>query len=206
MAAAGGSKKEGGAASPDPNMTDLLRRLNLTEEEEAVVDFTDDEEEDEPLRPEWAVVGKVLSPTPIHVNTVRSAMKPAWGNPVGLKIRAIGEKGDNLFMAEFGCRADMDRALAGTPWMVGRYAVLVQDYDEKLSASEIVFDRIEMWVRILNLPLGWMNETRGRHAMSLIGQVVKVDVTRTEKPAGRSYVPGWRSRSINQCGVVFFSV
>ena len=118
------------------------------------MDFSDDEDEEEPPPVEWAIVGKVLSPAPVHVNTVRSAMKPAWGNPVGLKLRAIGEKSDNLFVAEFGYRAGMDQALAGTPWMVGRYAVILQDYDEKLSALEIVFDQMEVWVRILNLPVG----------------------------------------------------
>jgi hypothetical protein len=90
-------------------VTDLLRRLNLTEEEGAVADFSDDEEIVPASTVEWALVGKVLSPSPVHVNTVRSAMKPAWGNPVGLKLRAIGEKADNLFVAEFGCGADLER-------------------------------------------------------------------------------------------------
>jgi hypothetical protein len=149
MAAAGGGSKGVDGVSLNPNVTDLLRRLNLTEEEEAITNFTEDGEVEEPSPVEWAIVGKVLSSVPIHMNTVRSAMKPAWGNPVGLKFRAIGEKADNLFVAEFGCSADMERALAGTPWMVGRYAVILQNYDEKLSASEIVFDRMEIWVRIL---------------------------------------------------------
>lgn len=65
---------------------------------------------------EWAVVGKVLSPLAVHVNTIRATMKPAWGNPFGLKIRAIGEKGANLFTA---AKVDMERVLMGTPWMVG---------------------------------------------------------------------------------------
>ena len=38
----------------NPNVTDLLRRLNLTEEEEVVVEFSDAEEEDEPAPVEWA--------------------------------------------------------------------------------------------------------------------------------------------------------
>jgi hypothetical protein len=78
-------------------VTDLLRRLNLTEAEEEVVDFCEEEDEEIPAPIEWALVGKVLSSLPVHVNTVRSAMKPAWGNPVGLKIRAIGGKEDNMF-------------------------------------------------------------------------------------------------------------
>jgi hypothetical protein len=73
----GGSKGEG-TVSPNPNVTDLLRRLNLTEEEEAaVVDFFDDEDEEEPPLVEWTIVGKVLSLPSVHVNTVRSAMKLA---------------------------------------------------------------------------------------------------------------------------------
>jgi hypothetical protein len=92
-------------------------------------------------------------------------MKPAWGNPVGLKIRAIGEKNDNMFVAEFGSNRDLDRVLQGSPWMVGKYAVLLQEYDERLTVQEIVFDRMEIWVRILNLPLGWMNRTKGSRAM-----------------------------------------
>jgi hypothetical protein len=51
----------------------------------------------------------------------------------------------------------MERVLAGTPWTFGRYAIILKVYDEKLSASEIIFDRLEMWVHILNLLLRWMN-------------------------------------------------
>jgi hypothetical protein len=96
----------------------------------------------------------------VLVNTVRAAMKQAWSNPIGMKLRAIEEKGDNLFIAELGSSVDTERSLAGTPWMVGRYAIILKQYDEKLSASEIVFDQMEIWVRILNLPLGWMNQHR----------------------------------------------
>jgi hypothetical protein len=84
-----------------------------------VADFSDDEDDAELPSMEWAIVGKVLSPMVVHVNTVRSAMKLTWGNPAGLKFRAIGEKGDNMFVAEFAVKADMDRAMAGAPWMVG---------------------------------------------------------------------------------------
>lgn len=94
-----------------------------------------------------------------------------------------------MFVVEFGCRADMERALAGTPWMVGRYAVILQNYDEKLAASEIIFDCMEMWVRIMDLPLGWMNQTRGPRAMGFIGRVVKMDVDKDGKASG-AYLRG----------------
>jgi len=184
MAATGGGRKGGGVDTPGPNVTDLLSKLNLTEEEGAVADFSDDEEGMDLPAVEWALVGKVLSPLAVHVNTVRSAMKPAWGNPAGLKFRTIGEKHANLFVAEFKGKVDMERVLLGTPWMVGRHAVILQKYDERLSASEIVFDHMEIWVHILNLPLSWMNQQRGSRAMSLTGKVVKMDVDGDGKASG----------------------
>ena len=87
----------------------------MTEEEEALAYFSDDEGDEDLPHVEWAIVGKVLSPMAVHVNIVRSAMRPTWGNPFGLKFRAIGEKGANLFVAEFGSKADMERILAGAP-------------------------------------------------------------------------------------------
>ena len=87
-----------------------------------------------------ALVGKILSPSPVHIDSMRLAMRPAWGNPVGLKFRSIGQKGDNLFVAEFGGGRDKERVLLGTPWLFGKYVVLIKEYNETLSTSEIVFE------------------------------------------------------------------
>jgi hypothetical protein len=189
MASAGSGSKEGrgnygSLGKAKENVTDLLLKLNLTEEEEAILDFSDDEGEAAAPAVEWAVVGKVLSPSIVNVSTVRSAMKPAWGNPCGLKLRAIGEKSENMFVVELGSKLEMERIMAGSPWMVGRHVVILQPYDERLSASHIVYDRMEIWVRLLNLPLGWMNQQRGSRAMGLIGNVVKMDVDGDGKASG----------------------
>lgn len=78
----------------------------------------------------------------------------------------------------------MNWALAGPPWLVGKYAVILQLYDERLSASEICFDQMEIWARIFNLPLGWMNNQRGAKAMELTGDVRKMDVDSDGKASG----------------------
>lgn len=88
------------------------------------------------------------------------------------------------FIAEFGCMVDRDRALMGSPWTVGKYSVLLQSYDEGLNAAEIKFDHMEIWVRLLSLPLGWMNDQKGRKAMELLGEVSKMDVDADGKANG----------------------
>ena len=74
--------------------------------------------------------------------------------------------------------------MVASPWMVGKYSILLKEYDEKLSPAEIVFEHVELWVRILNLPLGWMNRSRGSRAMDLAGKVVQMDVDADGKACG----------------------
>jgi hypothetical protein len=49
---------------------------------------------------------------------------------------------------------------------------------------------MEIWVRLLDLPLGWMNTLRGTRAMKLLGDVVKLDVDND----GKASVPFLRAR------------
>lgn len=116
---------KGSPVAPDASVADLLQNLNLTAEEADVAEFSDEEENEAPMGVEWALFGKVLSPAVVHATTIFRTMKPAWGNPYGLKIRLIGEKEENFFVAEFNLQLDMERALSGSPWMVGRHALLL---------------------------------------------------------------------------------
>lgn len=68
--------------------------------------------------------------------------------------------------------------------MVGKHALILQNYDEHLRPTEIKFDQMDIWVLILNLPLGWMNQHRGERAMNLIGKVKKIDVDKDGKASG----------------------
>jgi hypothetical protein len=110
---------------PKDNVADLLQNLNLTAEEGDVAEFSDKEDDGGSATVEWVLVGKVLSSATLHSTTIYEAMKPAWGNPAGLKIRSIGEQGVNLFVAQFGSKHDLDRELGGSPWMVGRHALIL---------------------------------------------------------------------------------
>jgi hypothetical protein len=40
------------------------------------------------------------------------------GNPYNLKFWAIGEKSANMFVAELGNNMEMERVMAGTPWIL----------------------------------------------------------------------------------------
>jgi hypothetical protein len=167
------------------NVSDLLGRLHLTKDEEEFVAFSDDEETtNDGGSLDFTTIGKVLSPSTLHISTITSAMRPAWGNPVGLILRSVGERVDNMFIEEFGTDFDRQKALEGTPWLVGCYAVILQEYDEPLKPSNVSFSTVTMWVRILDLPFGWMNAKRGARVVGLIGEVQKVEADSEGKVSG----------------------
>jgi hypothetical protein len=99
-------------------------------------------------------------------------------------MASVGERADNMFIAEFGCDVDKQRALEGSPWVVGCYAVILQEYDETLKPSDVSFSSMTMSVHILDLPFGWMNAKQGASVASLIGEVKKVESDSKGKVSG----------------------
>jgi hypothetical protein len=170
-ATAGGSSSNSSAAAGE-SVTEMMRKLNLTQKEATPL-ILEDEKEDDPPCPEWALVGKVLAPNTLHVNTIGAVVKPAWGNPPGLFVRPMG---NNLFLAEFGSEADRSRVAKGGPWCLGRHAVLLKNFDVRIRAEDVVFDEFPVWVRILNLGYELMHEDRAKPLAALLGVVERLDV------------------------------
>lgn len=60
----------------------------------------------------------------------------------------------------------------------------LQEFDGTLCALDIVFGCMELWAHIINLPLGWMNRSRGSRAMEMLGKVLSMDVDKDGKENG----------------------
>jgi hypothetical protein len=183
-----------------------MGRLRLTAAETTTV-VLDEGTEAIPVHSKWTIVGKVLSPTNLHISTISSALRPAWGNPRGL---LMNPGGDNVFIAEFATKGDMDRVLDGPPWVVGKNAVLLNDFNVDQKPDEMTFNKLKLWVRILNLPFGYMHKRSGSVIASSIGgqgSVPVVDCDATGRCWG-SYMRVWVEIDINkplQRGVTVFS-
>ncbi|KAM0869856.1 hypothetical protein ACQ4PT_040401 [Festuca glaucescens] len=126
-----------GSSKSGEQVVNMMARLRLTAVESGAVVF-DDTQDLNLVDPDKAFVGKVLAPNKLHIQTISSAMRPAWGNPRGLVFNPAG---NNLFIAEFGSKADRDRVMEGSPWTVGKHAVLMKKYDVDVQPTEVVFDR-----------------------------------------------------------------
>ena len=133
-----------------------MGKLYLTEEEATPLILDD---VDDGARPTWAIAGKVLHRNLLHIQTIANALRPAWGNPRGLVFRSAGE---NIFVAEFETQRDHDRVLEGSPWHVSKHAVILIEFKESMQPSELQFDKLRIWARVLNLPFNLRSDTRGK--------------------------------------------
>jgi hypothetical protein len=168
---AGDTGNGSSSAAAGEKVEKMMARLRLTAAEKTAV-VIDDVDDLELVDPDRAFVGKVLSPNVLHLETIKSAMRLAWGNPRGLIFNTAG---DNLFVAEFGSQADRDRVMEGSPWKVGKHVVLLKKVDADVSPLDVVFDRLAIWARIPKLPTRLMRAARGFEIAKPIGIVQKVE-------------------------------
>jgi hypothetical protein len=127
-------------------LEEALGKLNITDVEATPL-VVDDREEG--AQRKWLLAGKVLHRKVFHIQTIISALRPAWGNPKGLQFRSVGE---NMFVAEFATQQDRDRVWDGSPWHVSNNAVILCEFEEYMKPAELRFDRLQLWVRVMNLP------------------------------------------------------
>lgn len=86
--------------------------------------------------------------------------------------------------------------------------MISQEYNVGLKPSYIFFDRMAIWVRFLNVPLGWMNRKGGEKLGEMVGRTDKVDVDARGKSSGFNMTPrrNGLSRSKQPAGLVQSSI
>ncbi|KAE8820364.1 hypothetical protein D1007_01503 [Hordeum vulgare] len=136
-------------------MEEALGKLDMSEEEATLLVIDDSEEGSQPKR---LLAGRVLCRNLLHIQTIQSALRPAWGNPRGLLFRSLGE---NTFTAEFESKRDHDRVWDGSPWHINKHVVILQNLEDHMQPSELVFESLPVWVRVVNLPYNLRNNKWG---------------------------------------------
>jgi hypothetical protein len=128
-------------------MEKALGKLDISEEEATPLVL--DDREVGGAKQKWSLAGKVLHRTIFHIQTISGALRPAWGNPKGLSFRSAGV---NMFVADFDSQRDRDRVKAGSPWHVSHNAVIIEEFVDHMQPSELKFDKLQVWARVMNLP------------------------------------------------------
>ncbi|KAE8797934.1 hypothetical protein D1007_26835 [Hordeum vulgare] len=71
---------------------------------------------------------------------------------------------------------DWKHARNNGPWQFDFNVLILKDYDGKTRPSEMIFDTVDVWVRVEDLPLDKRTKEFGEVLGNWLGEVVKVDV------------------------------
>jgi hypothetical protein len=154
-------------ATEEETIEELIGRMKLTAKESKKL-FIDDRAT-LPEKPMWALAGKILVPRPkiFHIQTITQVLRPAWGNPKGLVFR---DGGPNLFVAELPSEQERDRIWERSPWSVSKHAVILENFKRSQRPSELRFERMPIWIRVMNLPFN-LNDDWGKEIAEMVGGV-----------------------------------
>jgi hypothetical protein len=101
------------------------------------------------------------------------AMQRAWGLHRQAQFKDIG---DNRFVVRFSSEGDWRHVLKGGPWQFDFHVVLLKDYVGSVRPSDMVFDELDIHVRVLDLPMDLMNRAYRELIGGWIGRFISVDV------------------------------
>jgi hypothetical protein len=83
--------------------------------------------------------------------------------------------GENVFLMEFEHEWEKAQVLEWRPWVFDGNLFSIVDFVGVRQLASIEFEKVALWVRILNLPLTCMNSEIGAMIGSAIGQVGEVE-------------------------------
>ena len=91
----------------------------------------------------------------------------------GVTIRDIE---DNLFMAVFPSRDDLERVFVQSPWTFDKKLIQIVRFEGDLQPAEVSFKFAAFWIQIFNLPIKSMVQAVGEDIRNAIGRSLEVDV------------------------------
>ena len=99
-------------------------------------------------------------------------MRSLWVGRGGVTLRSID---DNLFMAVFQLRDDLDRVFVQSPWTFDKKLIQIVRFEGDLQPTEVKFTHSAFWIRVVNLPIKSMIREVGEDIGRNIGNLLEVD-------------------------------
>jgi hypothetical protein len=147
-------------------------KFSLSEEEDEEVAVQAIDFQAVTSKGQLCIVGKLIADRYVSMETIKTHLLQWWRPKGTINFKVIGE---NLFLINFELGRDKKKVLDGRPWDFEGNLFLVEDFDGRISPSQLSFERASFWVRMFELPLGCMGREVGRKIGASVGIVEEVD-------------------------------
>lgn len=120
-----------------------------------------------------SLVGKFLTDKPIRGHMMTAKMAEFWHPGRGVNIKEIEP---NLFTFKFFHFRDMQTILKKGPWYFDNNLLILNTLPDNTPAQSVPLLSVSFWVRIHDVPVGFMTERVGKDLGNFIGEFLEYDV------------------------------
>lgn len=121
---------------------------------------------------QWCLVGRFLPNKPVRAHIMMDRLSTIWMPVKGVAIKRLKQ---DRFLFQFYHKLDMERVLAGGPWLFDNYMLVLAKIQPGDPFLNVPLDHMDMWVQIFNLPFCFMSDMVGKNMGNYIGEFLEYD-------------------------------
>ena len=91
----------------------------------------------------------------VNFQAMKTTLSAIWRLVKGVYIQA---QKPNLFVFKIFHELDMERVIKGGPWTFDKHVLIMKSMEDEEEASEVEPSQMELWVQVLDLPVGLQSE------------------------------------------------
>ncbi|KAL4324997.1 hypothetical protein GQ457_11G001760 [Hibiscus cannabinus] len=160
-------------ADPTNELAKKIEGLHFTEEElQGVAEIYELDNEPIEWEEKW-VVGKLVSPRIVDGPQLIIVYFSVWKKQ---PLEDAASLGPNMFLFKFRKVEDKDFVLGRCPWTFDGELLALKPFDRLLTPKEYNFHPLPIWIRIYDVPLGYMNSKAGETIGNKIESHIATDL------------------------------
>ena len=152
---------------------ELCHRMKLSDHERTNIRLTKERVSKSKHEAKFSVLFKLLTKRPFNGEALKGSVRAMWASSGGLLVREVD---DNLFLAVFNSKDDMERIFVLGPWTFDKKLIQMVRFVGDLQPTAVKFTHFAFWIRIVNLPIKSMTREVGEDIGAVVGNLIDVDV------------------------------
>jgi hypothetical protein len=120
----------------------------------------------------FALIGKIISPKPLHAQLVRTTMASAWSFASPLAVETLAP---NKFLFDVPLQSHVDRITQQGPWNIRGSLLILQPWAADLALEEVDLHSCSFWIQVHGLPMHNMNHRNAVRIGKALGKLLEVE-------------------------------
>ncbi|KAL8127034.1 hypothetical protein AgCh_014092 [Apium graveolens] len=136
-------------------MEDAFATIQIEDEETGGFNYENIVEDLSEIDTHWCPVGRFLTESPIDFQAMQYKMASLWRPSKGEYVKQLET---NRFIFQFYHEVDIKRVIDGSPWMFGRFHLVLQRLQEGDNPRTVKINKIDLWVQLHDMSAGFMSQ------------------------------------------------